>query len=105
MNINNAGAFKFGEELVRGVSENLEFIDNIIKKYTPSWPIERMNITDRNILRLGVFEMFFRPDIPEVVSINEAVELAKLYGTDDSPAFINGVLDSIYKKEIKNKKV
>ena len=49
--------------------------------------------------------MFFRPDIPEVVSINEAVELAKLYGTDDSPAFINGVLDSIYKKEIKNKKV
>jgi N utilization substance protein B len=105
LNINNAEAFKFGEELVRGVSENLEFIDNIIKKYTPSWPIERMNITDRNILRLGVFEMFFRPDIPEVVSINEAVELAKLYGTDDSPAFINGVLDSIYKKEIKNKKV
>ena len=105
LNINNAEALKFGEELVRGVSENLEFIDNVIKKYTPSWPIERMNITDRNILRLGVFEMFFRPDIPEVVSINEAVELAKLYGTDDSPAFINGVLDSIYKKEIKSKKV
>ncbi len=95
--------FKFGEELALGVSENIEFIDNLIKKYTPSWPLERLNLTDKNILRLAIYEMFFRPDIPEVVSINEAIELAKLYGTDDSPAFINGVLDSIYKKEIKGK--
>jgi len=100
---NSKEAFKFGEELVRGVGENLKFIDEVIQKYAPSWPIERMNITDRNILRLAVYEMFFRPDIPEVVSINEAVELAKLYGTDDSPAFINGVLDGIYKKELKKR--
>ncbi len=105
LNINNMQALRFGEELVRGVSDNLDFINKIIQKYTPSWPLERMNITDRNILRLAVYEMFFRPDIPEVVSINEAVELAKLYGTDDSPAFINGVLDSIFKKEIKPKKL
>ncbi len=105
LNINNIQALKFGEELVRGVLDNLDFIDKIIQKYTPSWPLERMNITDKNILRLAVYEMFFRPDIPEVVSINEAVELAKLYGTDDSPAFINGVLDSIFKKEIKSKKL
>jgi len=96
-------AFKFGEELALGVSQNIEFIDALIKKYTPSWPLERLNLTDKNILRLAIYEMFFRPDIPEVVSINEAIELAKLYGTDDSPAFINGVLDGIYKKEIKNK--
>ena len=100
---NSKEAFEFGEELVKGVGENSKFIDEIIQKYAPSWPIERMNITDRNILRLAVYEMFFRPDIPEVVSINEAVELAKLYGTDDSPAFINGVLDSIYKRELKRK--
>lgn len=101
-NVDNKEALNFGEELVRGVSQNLEFIDKIIQKYTPSWPLERMNVTDKNILRLAIYEMFFRPDIPEVVSINEAIELAKLYGTDDSPAFINGVLDSIYKKELKN---
>ncbi|QER41963.1 transcription antitermination factor NusB [Thermodesulfobacterium sp. TA1] len=104
LNINSLEALSFGEELVRGISENLEFIDGIIQKYTPSWPLDRINITDKNILRIAVYEMFFRPDIPEVVSINEAVELAKLYGTDDSPAFVNGVLDSIYKKEIKVRK-
>jgi len=100
-NVKNEEAFKFGEELANGVAENLNFIDEIIKKYTPSWPLERLNLTDKNILRLAIYEMFFRPDIPEIVSINEAIELSKLYGTDDSPAFINGVLDSIYKKEIK----
>ena len=102
-NVKNPEIFKFGEELAIGVAEKIDFIDNIIKKYTPSWPLERQNLTDKNILRLAIYEMFFRPDIPEVVSINEAIELAKLYGTDDSPAFINGVLDSIYKKEIKGK--
>jgi len=102
-NVKNPEIFKFGEELAIGVAEKIDFIDNIIKKYTPSWPLERQNLTDKNILRLAIYEMFFRPDIPEVVSINEAIELAKRYGTDDSPAFINGVLDSIYKKEIKGK--
>ncbi len=104
LNVNNNEAFEFGKDLVEGVAENLKFIDEKIQKYAPSWPLERMNVTDRNILRIAVYEMFFRPDIPEIVSINEAVELAKLYGTDDSPGFINGVLDSIYKKELKDKK-
>ncbi|MCD6489698.1 MAG: transcription antitermination factor NusB [Thermodesulfobacterium sp.] len=102
-NVKDSEIFKFGEELAIGVAENINFIDSIIKKYTPTWPLERQNLTDKNILRLAIYEMFFRPDIPEVVSINEAIELAKRYGTDDSPAFINGVLDSIYKKEIKGK--
>ncbi len=65
--------------------------------------MERLNLTDRNILRLAVYEFFFRPDIPPVVSINEAVELAKIYGTDESPSFVNGVLDSIYKNELLKK--
>lgn len=98
-NIENEKALKFGEELVKGIVEKLDFIDNLIKKYAPSWPFERLNLTDKNILRIAIYELFFRPEIPEIVSINEAIELAKIYGTDDSPAFINGVLDSIYKKE------
>ncbi len=102
-NIKNKKILNFVEELVKGVTENIKFIDEIIIKYTPSWPLERLNLTDKNILRLAVYEMFFRPDIPEIVSIDEAIELAKIYGTDDSPSFINGVLDSIYKKEIKSK--
>jgi len=103
LNIEEERAFAFGEELVRGVVQNLQFIDKVIQKYTPEWPLERLNLTDKNILRLGVYEFFFRPDIPPVVSINEAVELAKLYGTDESPAFVNGVLDSIYKHELLKK--
>ena len=93
-------AFNFASDLVLGIEKNKNFIDEKIKEYTRNWSFDRLNTTDKNILRIAIFEMFFRPDIPEVVSINEAVELAKLYGTDDSPAFVNGILDSIYKKEL-----
>lgn len=93
-------AFNFASDLVLGIEKNRNFIDEKIKEYTKNWSFDRLNTTDKNILRIAIFEMFFRPDIPEVVSINEAVELAKLYGTDDSPAFVNGILDSIYKKEL-----
>ena len=93
-------AFNFASDLVLGIEKNKEFIDEKIKKFVKNWPFERLNNTDKNILRIAIYEMFFRPDIPEVVSINEAVELAKYYGTDDSPAFVNGILDSIFKKEL-----
>ncbi|MCI4453787.1 MAG: transcription antitermination factor NusB [Thermodesulfobacterium sp.] len=93
-------AFNFASDLVLGIEKNRNFIDEKIKEYTRNWSFDRLNSTDKNILRIAIFEMFFRPDIPEVVSINEAVELAKLYGTDDSPSFVNGILDSIYKKEL-----
>ncbi len=93
-------ALEFAHELIIGVEAHKNFIDNIIQKYTFKWPLHRLNATDRNILRIAIFEMFFRPDIPEVVSISEAVELAKIYGTDESPSFINGVLDNILKKEL-----
>ncbi len=103
LNLEDERAFSFGEELVKGVYNNREFIDSLIRKYTPSWPFERLNLTDKNILRLAIYEFFFRPDIPPVVSINEAIELAKIYGTDESPSFVNGVLDSIYKNELLKK--
>jgi N utilization substance protein B len=93
-------AFNFASDLVLGIEKNRNIIDEKIKEYTRNWSFDRLNSTDKNIIRIAIFEMFFRPDIPEVVSINEAVELAKLYGTDDSPAFVNGILDSIYKKEL-----
>ncbi len=94
-------ALKFAKELVSGIEKFKDKIDQVIAKYTPSWPLERLNVTDKNILRIALYEMFYRPDIPEVVSINEAVEIAKQYGSDESPGFINAVLDRIYKKEIK----
>jgi len=93
-------AFIFASDLVLGIENNKEFIDEKIKKFVKNWPFDRLNSTDKNILRIAIYEMFFRLDIPEVVSINEAVELAKYYGTDDSPAFVNGILDSIFKREL-----
>lgn len=85
----------FSKILVCGVCENIKYIDRLIKKSSKNWRLERMSRVDRSILRMSVFEIFFLEDIPRKVSINEAVELAKIYGTDDSGAFINGVLDNI----------
>ena len=90
--------------LTKGVIENLGLIDPLIKKHAKNWEIERMAVIDRNILRMGCFELLFLEDIPPKVAINEAIELAKRFGDLDSPRFINGVLDKIYKTESKNKK-
>lgn len=103
LNINELKAFSFAEELLKGIIKEKEFLDEIIIKYTKNWPIERLNINDKNILRIALYEFFFRPDIHPVVSINEAVELAKIYGTDESPSFINGILDRVYKNELSKK--
>jgi transcription antitermination factor NusB len=91
----------FFTALVKGVGDNLKAIDSLIKKYVKNWEIERMAAIDRNILRLACFELLFLEEIPPKVSINEAIELAKRFGDIDSPRFINGVLDKIYKTEIK----
>ncbi len=100
LNIEDELAFQFGEELVRSIILHKEEIDQLIQNYSKEWTLERMNLTDKNILRIAIYEMLYRPDIPHIVSINEAIELAKTYGTDESPAFINGILDKIYKNEI-----
>ncbi len=89
----------FSRILVGGVEKSLSSIDSIIKKYAKNWEIERMAVIDRNILRLGIFELLYLEDIPPKVSINEAIELAKRFGDKDSSRFVNGILDRIYKEE------
>lgn len=93
----------FSKELLRGVCENKDRIDKLIKKASRNWRLERMSRVDRSILRLSVYEMLFMENIPHKVSIDEAVELGKKYGTEESGAFINGVLDNIYMTYIKDK--
>lgn len=90
--------------LLKGVMENLSSIDLLIKKYVKNWDIGRMAIIDLNILRLGCFELLFSKDVPPKVAINEAIELAKRFGDIDSPRFVNGILDKIYKTEKKGKR-
>jgi transcription antitermination factor NusB len=86
----------FSKELVLGVWENKGNLDTLIRQASRNWRIERMSRVDRNILRVAVFEVLYVGDIPPKVSIDEAVELGKKYGTEDSGAFVNGVLDHIY---------
>ncbi len=88
-------AGSFCKELISGVVGHIDELDVIIEPYCEHWTIDRMSVVDRNILRLAVFEIRFLPDIPFKVSIDEAVELAKLFGSDDSGAFVNGILDHI----------
>lgn len=85
----------FTERLVEGVVLHREEIDQLIASASEHWRLERMSIIDRNILRLALFEMLHCSDIPPKVSINEAVELGKSFGTPDSGAFINGILDQL----------
>ncbi|MDO8571464.1 MAG: transcription antitermination factor NusB [bacterium] len=87
----------FSERLIQGVIDHQEEIDTSIVKYAPEWPLEQITIVDRNILRLGIYEMMYDEDIPAKVAINEAIELAKAYGGASSSKFVNGVLGSIYK--------
>ena len=86
---------RFSEELVNGVLQHKSEIDALIRKFATAFPPEQMSIIDRNILRLAIFEMLFGGRTPVKVAINEAVELAKDFGSDSSPRLINGVLGSI----------
>jgi len=94
----------FVAELVNGVFENMQKIDALLKKFAPEWPIEQIMIIDRNILRIGIYELMFskRKDVPAKVAINESIELAKTFGGRSSGKFVNGVLGSLY-KEIEGK--
>ena len=85
----------FIRELVSGVIQNKEKIDQNIRRFAPAWPIEQIPVIDRNILRLAIFELLFDNKAPVKVAINEAVELAKRFGSDNSPKFVNGVLGSV----------
>ena len=86
---------EFSNRLITGVYENIGGIDEIINNYSEHWRLSRMSRIDRNILRMAIYELVYLRDIPPPVTINEAVELAKKYGTEESGAFVNGILDKI----------
>jgi len=86
---------QFAERLIRGVLEHRDQLDEQIKTHAKNWDLHRMAVVDRNILRLGMYEMLYRDDIPPVVSINEAVDIAKKFSTEDSGKFVNGILDKV----------
>jgi N utilization substance protein B len=88
-------ALSFSEELVKGVLQHKSELDALIKKFAPAFPVEQMSIIDRNILRLAIFEILFGDKTPLKVAIDEAIELAKDFGSDSSPRLINGILGSI----------
>jgi N utilization substance protein B len=94
---------QFSQNLVSNIKKNITQIDQLIVKYAPEWPLNKITIIDRNVLRIGIYELCFNQDIPPKVAINEAIELAKAYGGSSSGKFINGVLGSIYKEQQKNK--
>jgi N utilization substance protein B len=88
-------ALRFAEELVRGVATHRGELDAVIERHSHHWRVERMARVDRNILRLAVYELLYLEDAPRKVVINEAIELAKRFGTQESGAFINGILDKV----------
>jgi transcription antitermination protein NusB len=85
----------FAEALVRGAAREQQIIDEVIQRTSTNWKLERMARVDRNILRLAVYELLRRSDVPVKVTLNEAIELSKKYGSEDSSAFVNGILDRI----------
>lgn len=90
----------FIRSLAKGVFTHKEDIDDAIRAFAPEWPLEQITIVDRNILRIGIFELKHNEEIPPKVAINEAIELAKTFGGESSGKFVNGVLGAIYKKMI-----
>lgn len=85
---------EFAEELLGGVSKSQGGLDNVITRYAPAWPVSQLSVIDRNILRIALFELIYTPGTPRKTAINEAVELAKIFGSESSARFINGVLGS-----------
>ncbi len=89
----------FARELSQGVSSDREALDELIARYAPEWPVDQIAIIDRNILRIAIYEIMSRSDTPLKVAINEAVELAKSFGSDSSGRFVNGVLGTLVLSE------
>lgn len=90
----------FAEHLMEGTLRERNTIDKLIEKCAPEWPLEQVTVVDRNVLRLGIYELMFGnyDEVPPKVAINEAIELAKTFGSDASPRFVNGVLGTIYRE-------
>ena len=95
---------EFVKEIVDGVIAHLPEVDKTIAEYATNWPVEQLSLVDRNILRIGIYEMKFNKEIPPKVAINEAIEIAKNYGGPSSGKFVNGVLGAIYNDITKDEK-
>ncbi len=89
---------EFAKKIIEEVVGNMKEIDVMIQKYAPQWPIDQITIIDRNVLRIGIYELKFKNEVPPKVAINEAIELAKNFGGPSSGRFVNGVLGAIYKE-------
>lgn len=89
---------EFAEELIRGVIDHIGEIDSMIRTHLENYTLQRLTAVDRSILRLGAYEVLFSSHIPPQAAINEAIEIAKRFGTEDSPGFVNGILDRILKR-------
>ena len=85
----------FAQNLLTGVSKSRSGLDNVITRYAPAWPVSQLSVIDRNILRIALFELIYTPGTPRKTAINEAVELAKIFGSESSARFVNGVLGSV----------
>ena len=92
-------AEKFARTLASGVQTYRTYLDSVISNLAPEWPLDQIAAVDRNVLRMAVYELMFEPDIPPKVAINEAVELAKMFGSESSPRFVNGVLGSLVSRD------
>ncbi len=103
--LNDRKLSEFTEGLVSGVKEHQERLDALISEVAENWRLDRMAAIDRNILRLGVYEMLFCPEVPARVAINEALELAKRYSTAQSSRFVNGILDRVLQWQVPDPKV
>ncbi|MBP9747444.1 transcription antitermination factor NusB [Patescibacteria group bacterium] len=90
----------FTLDIVKGVLEHQERINTTIAKFAPDWPLEKITMIDRNILRVGIYELLYNFDIPSKVAINESIELAKSFGGDSSGRFVNGVLGAVYRDQL-----
>lgn len=91
----NRKARDYALELLKGITSDLEKIDTLISEAATNWRLSRIAATDRNLMRIAVYEMLVRPEVPPQVAINEAVEIAKRFAGDESPKFVNGVLDAV----------
>ena len=94
---------EFARDLIEGSAKHGKIIDEAIRTQLEHWDLERLSYVDRAILRFSTYSLFFQDDVPDTVIINEAVDLAKMFGTDDSYRFVNGVLDGIRKENIREK--
>lgn len=92
-------AVTFARSLVQGVHTYRTYLDSVVGELAPEWPIDQIAAVDRNVLRIAIYELLFLPEIPPKVAINEAVELAKMFGSESSPRFVNGVLGSLVARD------